>query len=72
MACINPDGTITGSAKDLLRVIIGEPLTPEEISKQLGQPLFKIRSSLREMVSAGLVNEEGDQYIITEKGKENL
>lgn len=71
MACINPDGTITESAKALLR-IIGNPLTPEEISKQLGQPLFKIRSSLREMVRADLVKREGNSYTITEKGKERI
>ena len=71
MACINPDGTITESAKALLK-ILGNPLTPEEISRQSGQPLFKIRSGLRDMVSAGLVNAEGDKYIITEKGKEKL
>ena len=33
---------------------------------------LRIRSGLREMVSAGLVNEEGGQYTITEKGKEKL
>jgi len=71
MACINPDGTLTGSTRDLLR-IVGKPSTPEEISGQLGQPLFKIRSSLREMVNAGLVNETGGQYTITEKGKQKL
>ncbi|MEA3420603.1 MAG: hypothetical protein U9Q97_02855 [Acidobacteriota bacterium] len=71
MACVNPDGTITESAKALLR-IIENPKTPVEISKQLGQPLFKIRSSLREMVSANLVKEEGDRYKISEKGKEKI
>jgi predicted transcriptional regulator len=33
---------------------------------------LRIRSSLRERVSAGLVNETGGQYTITEKGKEKL
>jgi predicted transcriptional regulator len=68
MACINPDGTITESAKGLLR-ILKEPLALEEISKKSGQPLFKIRSSLREMVGAGLVQEEGEKYVATEEGK---
>jgi predicted transcriptional regulator len=71
MACVNPDGTLTESAKALL-AILDDPKTPEEISKQLEQPLFKIRSSLREMTSAGLVKEEGAKYIITEKGKEKV
>lgn len=71
MACINPDGTITESAKALLR-IIGDPLNPEEISSKLGQPLFKVRSSLREMEGAGFVMSDGAKYKITEKGKEKL
>jgi predicted transcriptional regulator len=71
MACVNPDGSLTESAKALLKSI-STPLGPEEISKKLGQPLFKIRSSLREMVSAGLVNEEKGKYIVTKMGKEKI
>lgn len=71
MACINPDGTLSESAKVLLSNI-QDPLTPEEISKKVGQPLFKVRSSLREMMAAELVREEGGQYGITEKGKEKI
>lgn len=71
MPCVNPDGSITNSAKALLKVI-EIPLTAEEISKKAGQPLFKIRSSLREMVDAGLINEEGNKYVISESGKEKI
>jgi predicted transcriptional regulator len=71
MACVNPDGTISESAKALLNTV-QSPLTPEEISRQVGQPLFKVRSSLREMVQAELVREEDGKYVITEKGKEKI
>jgi len=71
MACVNPDGTISESAKALLN-IVQNPLTPEEISKQVGQPLFKVRSSLREMAQAELVREEEGKFSITEKGKEKI
>jgi predicted transcriptional regulator len=71
MACVNPDGTVSESAKALLS-IVQDPLTPEEISKQVGQPLFKVRSSLREMAQAELVREEDGKFIITEKGKEKI
>jgi predicted transcriptional regulator len=71
MACVNPDGSITESAKALLAVI-GNPLTPEEISKKLGQPLFKVRSSLREMTGADLVEQQDDKFVITEKGREKI
>jgi predicted transcriptional regulator len=71
MACVNPDGTITESAKALL-TIVQNPSTPDEISKKVGQPLFKVRSSLREMVEAEMVNEEEGKFIITEKGREKI
>jgi predicted transcriptional regulator len=71
MPCVNPDGSITDSAKALLKVI-EIPLTAEEISTKVGQPLFKIRSSLREMVGADLIKEEGNKYVISESGKEKI
>ena len=71
MACVNPDGSVTESAKALLRVL-DNPLTPEVISQKLGQPLFKVRSSVREMTGAELIKDEGGRYIITEKGKEKI
>lgn len=71
MACVNPDGTVSESARALLK-IVENPLTPEEISEQVGQPLFKVRSSLREMSQAELVREEEGKFTITEKGKEKI
>jgi predicted transcriptional regulator len=71
MACVNPVGTVSESAKALLS-IVQNPLSPEEISKQVGQPLFKVRSSLREMAQAELVREEEGKFSITEKGKEKI
>ena len=68
MACVNPDGSLTESAQNLLRVL-AEPLTPEEISRKTGQPLFKVRSSLREMVDAALITEEGGRYTVTAPGQ---
>lgn len=71
MACINPDGSVSKMAVALLRKL-DKPLTAEEISKEVGQPLFIVRSSLREMVSGGLIELSGNQYIRTEKGKEKI
>ena len=71
MACVNPDGSLSESAQKLLTVL-AEPLTPEEISQKAGQPLFKVRSSLREMTGAGLINEDGGNYTTTPAGKELL
>jgi predicted transcriptional regulator len=68
MACVNPDGTISPSAKALLKAL-ETPLSAEEVSGRLGQPLFRVRSSLREMLEAGLVIAQGDKYQASEEGK---
>jgi predicted transcriptional regulator len=67
MACVNPDGTLSSSAKELLK-ILNDPMTAEEISQKLDRPMFKVRSSLREMLEARLVSLTEDEYIITEEG----
>lgn len=67
MPCLNPDGTITEQARALLRAA-GAPVTPEELAVIIGQPLFRVRSSLRELSAAGLVEQAGDRYSTTAKG----
>jgi predicted transcriptional regulator len=69
--CVGPDGTLTESAKALLR-LLEQPATPEDISARLGQPLFSVRASLRELVGADLVRTEGGKYLTTEEGKSKL
>jgi predicted transcriptional regulator len=68
MACVSADGTITPTAKALLK-ILEVPLGPEEIAARLGSPLFKVRSSLRELADAELVIVQGDKYQASEEGK---
>jgi predicted transcriptional regulator len=69
MKSINPDGTVTAKARRLLN-ILDEPLTPEEISQTLGQPIVHVKSSLREMVVSQIIHQQGERFIITEQGKE--
>jgi predicted transcriptional regulator len=71
MACVNPDGTITASARALLGAA-SEPMSPEELARKVGQPLFRVRSSLRELIGAGLIEESGEKYAATEQGKAKL
>jgi len=71
MPCINEDGTLTPSAKKVLSAI-SSPITLEEVAKSTGLPLFRIRSSIREMLEAGLVEEKEEKYIITEAGIKKL
>ena len=71
MPCIGPDGTLTESAKALL-ILLAQPAAPEEIAARLGQPLFSVRASLRELVGADLARTEGGKYVITEAGRKKL
>ena len=71
MACINPDGTVTASAKDMLRAL-SEPQSPERVAAIVVQPLFKVRSSLRELVGGGLVQEVEGKFVTSAKGLEKL
>jgi predicted transcriptional regulator len=68
MACINNDGTLSDSAKRLLGKLT-VPCAAEDLSQRMGQPLFRIRSSLREMEAAGLVQPIEGKFLITEAGK---
>ena len=72
MACIDPDGFLTLTAKFLLKSLSKGPLTPEEIAKSLGEPLFKTRGNLREMAQEGYIEEKDGQFFLTDKGRENL
>ncbi len=71
MACVNADGTISATAKELLQ-LISEPYSAEEISEKLKRPLFKIRVSLRELSEAGFIDKIDDRFIISEAGKEKI
>jgi predicted transcriptional regulator len=70
MACLNPDGKPTESGTKMLRALKSGLGSPEEIAKGAGLPLFKVRSSLRELTQAGLANQKNDKYEVTDKGAE--
>jgi len=70
MACISPDGKPTESGAKMLRALKSGPGSPEEIAKDAGLPLFRVRSGLRELAQAGLANQKNDKYEITDKGAE--
>lgn len=64
MACINEDGTLTSSAKAVISAL-SSPITLEEVVQSTELPFFKIRSSIREMLEAGLVEEKEGKYVAT-------
>ena len=70
MACISPDGKPTESGTKMLRALKSGLGSPEEIAKDAGLPLFRVRSGLRELTQAGLASQKNDKYELTEKGAE--
>jgi predicted transcriptional regulator len=72
MACISPDGKPTESGSKMLRALKAGSGSPEEVAKETGMPLFRVRSGLRELTEAGLAGQKGDKYELSSKGSEML
>jgi predicted transcriptional regulator len=69
MPCISPDGKPTSTGMATLKSLKDGALSPEEVSAKTGQPLFRVRSGLRELKNAGLVEEANDKYILSKTGE---
>jgi len=72
MACVSPDGKPTESGTKMLRALKSGLETSEEIAKDAGLPLFRVRSGLRELTQAGLANQKDGKYELSPKGAELL
>jgi DNA-binding IclR family transcriptional regulator len=68
MPCVSPDGKPTASGMKTLKSIKAGAATPPEVAKATGQPMFKVRSGLRELVSAGFLEEVDGKYHLTSTG----
>lgn len=71
MACINPDGTLVPSAQRILHAL-SSPVKLEEVAKSTGLPLFRIRSNIREMLGAKLIEKKEENYVVTKLGQEKI
>ncbi|MBN1901155.1 helix-turn-helix transcriptional regulator [Candidatus Sumerlaeota bacterium] len=71
MACIDPSGVLSPTAKAVLQTLQA-PMSAQDLAEKMKVPLFKVRASLREMMEAGLVKNEGEAYVITDQGREKL
>ncbi|SDJ12775.1 hypothetical protein [Alteribacillus bidgolensis] len=68
MPCVEPNSTLPESKiKLILQVIHFQEQDPtiEEIVKQTNQPLFEIRSILRETIRLGYITAKNNRYMIT-------
>ena len=72
MPCVSPDGKPTKSGMATLSAIKDGALTAEDVTEKTGQPLFKVRSGLRELAKAGLVEQKDENYKLTPKAEQLL
>lgn len=64
MACVQADGTLSPSAQAMLDAL-QERRTIGDLAALTGLPMFRLRSGLREMISAGLVEEKEGVFVAT-------
>jgi len=67
MACINPDGTLTPTAKVVIAAL-QTPCTPVALAKVTNLPIYRIRSTIRALIEAGLAFETDGKYRLTDSG----
>ena len=72
MPCVSPDGKPTSSGMATLKALKDSALTPEEIAAKTGQPLFRVRSGLRELKNAGFAEETDDKYTLSKNGETTI
>ena len=72
MPCVSPDGKPTGTGVKTLTSVKEGATTPDMIAEATGQPMFRVRSGLRELVNAGFLEEADGEYSLTETGKSVL
>jgi len=72
MPCVSPDGKPTKSGIATLSAIKNGAITPEAVSEKTGQSLFKVRSGIRDLVKAELVEQIDQTYKLTPKAERLL
>jgi predicted transcriptional regulator len=69
MPCVSSDGKPTTTGMATLKALKEDSLSPEEVAGITGQPLFRVRSGLRELKNAGFVEENVEKYSLSQNGK---
>jgi predicted transcriptional regulator len=69
--CVKPDGTLSPSAEMILKVC-DKPTTIDEMAQATGLRSFRIKTSIRELTGAGLLQEEDGRFVVTAEGTAKL
>jgi predicted transcriptional regulator len=67
MPCVKPDGTLSTTGRLMLAAVQSDS-SAEDVAATTGMPLYRVRSSLRELIAAGLVVEAGERFSQTKQG----
>ena len=71
MPCVKPDGTLEPMAQAIVRAL-GTPRTVEGVCEHLRLPRYRVRSTIRELLEAGLAAESDGIYSLTDSGRRRL
>jgi hypothetical protein len=71
MGCVNPDGTLSTQAKSILKAL-ASPAELEEVAGKVELPLYRVRSAVRELAQANLVQEYEGSFRATPRGLDLL
>ena len=69
MGCVNPDGTLSSQAESILKALVS-PKDLEEVARETGLPLYRVRSAVRELAGADLVEQTDGSFRATSIGLE--
>jgi predicted transcriptional regulator len=65
--CVKPDGTLSPSAEMILKVC-DQPASIDEMAQATGLRSFRIKTSIRELIEAGLLTKKDDRFVLTPAG----
>ena len=74
MGCVNPDGSLTPVALQVLRALLALPEggDAESVALATGRPLYRARASLRELEAGGFVMLDRGAHRVTNSGRAKL
>jgi predicted transcriptional regulator len=68
MPCIDSSGQLSDTGKKILSALANHA-SLEMLAQQTGLPLYQIRSAVREIMRAGLIEEKNGTYVTTAAGR---
>ena len=74
MPCVNPDGSLTFIASQVLGALATAepPGADDAVARAAALPLYRVRSTLRELQLAGLIDEAEGRRVLTREGSAKL